>query len=61
MINHHGINYFYAGSKGKIRMQAIAASLFLQHDGVNTVVFQGKVGKYLTTYRVSTVVFTAYE
>ena len=54
----YGIPYFYSGKEGKIRMQAIAADVFLAHDGVNTVVFQGKVGKYLTTYRISTVVFT---
>ncbi len=49
----YGIPYFYSGKEGKIRMQAIAASLLLQHDGVNTVVFQGKVGKYNRTYSVS--------
>lgn len=49
----YGIPCFYSGKEGKIRMQAIAAALFLRHDGVNTVVFQGKAGRYNRTYSVS--------
>ena len=52
MINHHGINYFYAGSKGKIRMQAIAADVFLRNPAVSVVVFQGEIRGLRRTYSV---------
>lgn len=48
-----GFPYYLPGKAGKAEMQAIALDVFLAHDGVNTVVFQGTAyGKHNRTFVV---------